>query len=49
MYIAPWALSEDEPVELRIPREVTTRSDGVVGELIYSDLELARVERSTSA
>ena len=49
VYIAPWALSEDEPVELRIPREVTTRSDGVVGELIYSDLELARVERSTSA
>lgn len=49
VYVAPWELSGDEPVELRIPREVTTRSDGVVGELIYSDLELARVERSVSA
>lgn len=49
VYVAPWELSEDEPVELRIPRAVITRSDGVVGELIYSDLELARVERSASA
>lgn len=49
VYVAPWALTEGEPIELRIPREVATRSDGVVGELIYSDLELARVERGASA
>lgn len=49
VYVAPWALSEDEPIELRIPHEVVTRSDGLVGELIYSDLELTRVERGESA
>lgn len=49
VYVAPWALSEDEPIELRIPREVVTRSDGLVGELIYSDLELTRGERGESA
>ena len=49
VYVAPWALSDDEPIELRIPKEVATRVDGVIGELIYSDLELARVQRSASA
>lgn len=48
VYVSPWELSEDEPIELRIPRDVATRVDCVVGELIYSDLELARIERSAS-
>lgn len=48
VYLAPWALSDDEPIELRIPQEVTTRVDGAIGELIYSDLELVRIEMSAS-
>lgn len=49
IYISPWALGEEYPIEIRIPRTVTTQTDGVVGELIYSDLELARLERKESA
>lgn len=49
VYIEPWALSEEESIEIRFPRLVATQTDGLIGELIYSDLELARLERSESA
>ena len=49
VYMSPWALDECEPIEIRMPRAVISRSDPVVGELIYSDLELARPERNASA
>lgn len=47
VYVAPWALGDNAPIEIRVPRAVATRTDGVIGELIYSDLELARIEGST--
>ncbi|QZA77477.1 hypothetical protein K4H28_14515 [Deefgea tanakiae] len=46
IYISPWALGEEYLIEIRIPRTVSTQVDRVVGELIYSDLELARLERT---
>jgi predicted DNA-binding protein YlxM (UPF0122 family) len=49
VYIAPWALGEEDSIEIRIPSLIATQSDTVVGQFIYSDLELARLERTESA
>jgi hypothetical protein len=49
VYISPWALGDEAPMEIRIPQTVTAKSDTVVGELIFSDLELARMAGGASA
>lgn len=49
VYVAPWSLGDEAPIEIRVPRGMAGRRDELLGELIYSDLELAKQERSTAA
>jgi hypothetical protein len=49
VYISPWALGDEAPMEIRIPQTVTAKSDAVIGELIFSDLALVRMAGGASA
>lgn len=40
VYLTPWSLGEAAPIEIRVPRDMIGRTDVIVGEVIFSNLEL---------
>lgn len=46
VYVAPWALGAETPIEIYAPKAIGGEEDILLGALIYSDLTLALQERS---
>lgn len=46
VYVAPWVLTQEERIVVRMPRLLAQASTPSVGELVFSDLEIARLHPS---